>query len=170
MFKKVDMTWGLTEEHTYKTNLETEDMINHLRTIVDTQKKLKKNLGRIQNKIHKPYYGFVRQTTFDFFNNPSLWNDSSIQITGTIHQTNSDSVRKVSIKITPVNNLVPSLLGITFCIFPMVSLLTMTDLKTIILSFLFPIFGLGIIFLPFKINYVETRDRLENLLQLKDLQ
>jgi hypothetical protein len=164
------MTWGLTEEHTYETNLETEDMMNRLRTIVDTKNKFRKGMGRILNKIHKPYYGFVRQTTFHFYNNPTLWNDSSIQVTGTIHQTNSDSVKKVSIKITPVNNLVPSSLGITFCILPIVIVLTMADLKTIILSLLFPIFGLGMIFLPFKINYIETRDKLEKLLRLKDIQ
>jgi hypothetical protein len=164
------MTWGLTEELTYETNLETEDMMNRLRTIVDTKNKFRKDLGRILNKIHKPYYGFVRQTTFEFFNNPSLWNDSSIQVTGTIHQTNSESVRKVSIKITPVNNLVPSLLGISSCIFPIVSLCMMANLKTIIISLIFPIVGLGMIFLPFKINYIETRNKLESLLRLKDIQ
>lgn len=164
------MTWGLTEERTYESNLETEDIMNRLRTIVDTRNKFRKGLGRMVNKIHKPYYGFVRQTTFDFFNNPTLWNNSSIKVTGTIHQGHSDSVRKVSIKITPVHNLVPSLLGMSFCIFPIVSFFTMVDIKTIVLLFLFPICGLGMIFLPFKINCIETMDKLENILRLKRIQ
>lgn len=162
------MTWGLTKEHTYQSSLDSQEMMTLLRTIVDTKNKFKKGFGQIANNISKPYYGFVRHTTFDFFNNPKLWNNSSIQVTGTVSQTDSNTIHKVSVKITPVNTLIPSLLGISSCIFPIISLLTMAELKIILGTFIFPAFGFGMIFIPFKINYFETRDKLESLLQLKD--
>ncbi len=143
-------------------------MMTRLRKIVDTKNKFKKGLGRIANKIHKPYYGFVRETTFDLFNNPTLWNDSSIQVTGKINRTDSGSIMKVSIRIAPVNNLTPSLLAISSCLFPIALTLMMAELTIILGSLLVTAFCFGMVFLPFKINYVETRDKLESLLQLKN--
>jgi hypothetical protein len=163
------MNWRLIEDHTYETNLETADMMNRLRTIVDTENKFREGLLGILNKIHKPYYGFVRETTFEFLNNATIWGDSSIKVTGSIHRTDSDTLRKVSIKIVAVNNTMPLVGGIILSLFPVVTLFTMPELKTILVSLIFSFVGLAMIFLPFKINYIETRDKLKGVLRLRDV-
>jgi len=164
------MTWGLTKEFTCETQLSTEEAMTRLRTIVDTKNKFKTGIAAITNKIYKPYYGFVRETTFDFFNTPTQWPNSSIQIVGKFNALDGGSTNKITIKITPVNNLTPSLIGIAFSVIPIIGFLIMPNLEAMLETLLFSAIGFGIIYLPFQINYVETRNKLESLLRLMDIE